>query len=341
MYIQKFMVNKKIKGQFLLISSFVALILIGLLAILIGTVNVPLIQGIKSIFNSADEGTIYNSVIFYVRLPRVIVALLVGMNLSAAGVSAQSIFRNPMASPGIIGVSSGASFGALICIALGFSLKSIYYIPIFASVFSLISVIIVYNVSTKRMGNTTIKLILVGIAISMIVRALNNIIISVIENEQIAEYVFWSMGSLADRRWEHVFIIIVPSIICLCLFIFYARDLNILLLGDEEANVSGCNVKRTKRIFIILISISTAISVSVSGMITFVGLIVPHITRLIVGLDNKKLMKFSILFGSSFLILCDLLSRTVLSPREISVGILTSVVGAPLLLYLIEKKMEV
>ncbi len=333
------MVNNKRKDQLMLISFSVLLALVGLLAIFIGTVNIPIPEVIKVIFNASDKSNMYTSIIFHVRLPRVIVAMLVGMNLSAAGVSAQAIFRNPMASPGVIGISSGASFGALICIALGLSTRSLYSIPIFATLFALISVIIIYRLSTKKMGNHVIKLILVGIAINMLVRAINNMVISVMQDQQISEYVFWSMGSLMDRRWEHVFILLLPSILSIMAFIYYSKDLNVLLLGDEQANVIGCNVKKSKKIFITLISISTAISVSVSGMITFVGLVIPHIMRLVVGPDNRKLMKISIVAGGIFLILCDLISRTIISPSEVSVGIITSLIGAPLLLYLIEKKM--
>ncbi len=323
----------------MLVSFSMILVFVGFLAIFIGTVDIPISEVVKVIFNSSDKSTMYNSIIFHVRLPRIIVAMLVGMNLSVAGVSAQAIFRNPMASPGIIGISSGASFGALICIALGLSTKSLYSIPVFATLFAFISVIIIYRLSTKKMGNHVIKLILVGIAINMLVRAINNMIISVMQDQQISEYVFWSMGSLMDRRWEHVFILLLPSVFSIAAFVYYSKDLNILLLGDEQASVSGCNVQRSKKIFIILISISTAISVSVSGMITFVGLVIPHIMRLVVGPDNRKLMKISILAGGIFLILCDLISRTIISPSEVSVGIITSIIGAPLLLYLIEKKM--
>ncbi len=145
---------------------------------------------------------------------------------------------------------------------------------------------------------------------------------------------------MADRRWEHVSLLLIPTLICLLYLTFRATDLNMLLLGEAEAKTMGYDVKRGKRAFLIASSIATAISVSVSGMITFVGLIIPHIVRLLVGPENRKLMIISVIAGGIFLVLCDLIARTIISPAEMSVGIITSLVGAPILLYLIEQKMR-
>lgn len=323
----------------ILIKAILILLVAGCLALAIGSVYVPLPHVIKGLFKMENDA-LYQSIIFYVRLPRVIVAILVGMNLSASGVCIQAIFRNPMAGPGIIGISSGAGLGALICIALGLSTRSLYYIPVFASIFALISAYLVYRIASCGAGDHLVKLILVGIAISMLIRAVIQMIISILEDQQIAQYVFWSMGSLADRRWEHVFLILVPTIVCMAFFIYMAKNLNLLLLGEEEAESSGYDVKKGKRNLLILTSVATAIAVSVGGMITFVGLIVPHIMRLIVGADNKKLLPVSIIAGGIFLLVCDLIARTVISPSEMSVGIITSLIGAPILLYLIQKRMK-
>ncbi len=324
----------------LIIISLILLVISVMLALSIGSVSVPFNELIN-VLSLKSDSTLYNSIILYVRLPRVIVALLVGMNLAAAGVAVQAVFRNPMASPGIIGISSGASLGALLCIVLGIHLSSLYYIPFFASLFALVSAFIVYRIASRGSGGHIIRLILVGIAISMLIRAAIQLILSAVDEQKIAQYVFWSMGSLADRRWEHVTLLIVPTAICLFYLTYKAANLNMLLLGEAEAKTMGYDVKRGKRAFLIVSSIATAVSVSVSGMITFVGLIIPHIVRIAVGADNRKLMIISIIFGGIFLVICDLLARTVISPAEMSVGIITSLIGAPILLYLIEKKMRV
>ncbi len=328
-------------------KSFTTYIVLGIILLVIavglglsiGSVEVPFNELI-SVLSRKSDSTLYNSIILYVRLPRVIVALLVGMNLAAAGVTVQAIFRNPMASPGIIGISSGASLGALICIVLGLHFSSLYFIPFFASAFALISAFIVYRIASRSEGGHIIRLILVGIAISMLIRAVIQLILSAVDEQKIAQYVFWSMGSLADRRWEHVTLMIAPTILCLLYLTYHSAHLNMLLLGEAEAKTMGYDVKRGKRAFIIASSIATALSVSVSGMITFVGLIIPHIVRIAVGADNRKLMILSIIYGGIFLVICDLIARTVISPAEMSVGIITSIVGAPILLYLIEKKMR-
>ncbi len=328
-------------------QPLIKLVLIGLLlmaltvllALSIGSVSVPFNELI-SVLSFKSDSTLYNSIILYVRLPRVIVALLVGMNLAAAGVAVQAIFRNPMASPGIIGISSGASLGALLCIVFGWHLASLYYIPFWASLFALLSAFIVYRIASRGSGGHIIRLILVGIAISMLIRAGIQLILSAIDEQKIAQYVFWSMGSLADRRWEHVTLLLIPTLFCLLYLTYRSANLNMLLLGEAEAKTMGYDVERGKRAFLIASSVATAVSVSVSGMITFVGLIIPHIVRIAVGADNRKLMALSIISGGIFLVLCDLIARIIISPAEMSVGIITSLIGAPILLYLIEKKMR-
>ncbi len=324
------------------IISIIGLLTVFILCLSIGTVSIPFMDTIKILFNkSASVDNMYKRIILYVRLPRVLVAVLVGMALSISGTAIQSLFRNPMASPGIVGISSGASLGAVLCIALGLSAKSLYYIPIFASSFALITAFTIFKVSSKNHSVGLLKLILVGIAMSAMIRAGTQLLLSIMEDQQISEYVFWSMGSLANRRWEHVYLILLPILITTFFLIYFSRDLNILLLGEEESKSLGMNVNLIKKIILVLTSVATALSVSVSGSITFVGLIVPHIMRLIIGSDNRFLIPFSCIGGSIFLMICDLISRTVIIPSEISVGIITSVVGAPYLLYLIRRRDKV
>lgn len=320
------------------ISLLILIIATGV-ALSFGAVNISFTDIVDVLIYNGDD-RLSRSIILFVRLPRVLVTLLVGMNLSAAGVAVQAVFRNPMASPGIIGISSGASLGALICIVFGLHTINLYSIPLMASLFALISAFIVYRLASRDKRNHIIRLILVGIAISTLTRAIVQLILSVLEDQQIAQYVFWSMGSLADRRWEHVYMLLVPTLICQVFFIYKAHDLNMLLLSEDDAESTGFNSRRAKRQVLIISSIATALSVSVSGMITFVGLIVPHVMRLIVGNDNRKLMVASIVAGAVFLLFSDLIARTAIAPAELGVGIITSIIGAPILLYLVEKRLR-
>ncbi len=335
------MITSSIENRYkeIFIVSLMGLIIVFILCLSIGTVSIPFMDTAKLLVNQSDGvDDMYQRIILYVRLPRVLVTVLVGMALSISGASIQSLFRNPMASPGIVGISSGASLGAVLCIALGLSSVSLYFIPVFAASFALITAFIIFNVSAKNKSVGLLRLILVGIAMSAMIRAGTQLLLSIMEDQQISEYVFWSMGSLANRRWEHVYLIFVPILISMFFLIYLSRELNILLLGEEESKSLGMNVNFIKKLILILTSIATALSVSVSGNITFVGLIVPHIMRLIIGSDNRYLIPFSCIGGAIFLMICDLIARTVISPSEISVGIITSVVGAPYLLYLIRRK---
>lgn len=310
----------------------------------VGAVNVPIDESIKIIINNILNKDIfivdksYDSIIFNVRLPRVIVACLVGGALAISGSAIQCLFRNPMADPGIIGISSGASFGAIIAIAFGVSSFNLYAIPIFATLGALFTSFIIYRLSCQKGSSISmLNLILCGMAISTFIRGLISFVLTTLNEDQMKEYMFWSVGSLADRRWEHVHLVIIPIIIGVAILKHYSNDLNILLLGEEEAHSLGLNPHKSRKKILLITSIVTAMAVSVSGGISFIGLIVPHMMRLIVGADNKILLPISCILGAIFLLICDLIARILLSPIEISVGVITSILGAPYFLYLINK----
>lgn len=333
--------NKKKKLYIILTVSLIFSIIVGTS---IGAVNVPIDETIKIIINNLFNKNIFildksfESIIFNVRLPRVIVTAIVGASLAIAGTVVQSIFRNPMADPGVIGISSGASLGAIVAIFLGLSGMSIYFVPVFAILGALLIALLIYRLANRKNEHASmLSLILSGIAISTFIRGIISFILTSLNEEQMKSYMFWSIGSLADRRWEHVKLILIPSIICIFMLKKYSHDLNILLLGDEEAHSLGLNPNKTRKKILLWASITTALAVSVSGGISFIGLIIPHIMRLIVGPDNKLLLSSSALLGAIFLIGCDLIARILLSPIELSVGIITSIIGAPYFLYLLNK----
>ena len=332
------------KGKFKVIPLMIALLIfIVIAATAVGAVYVPLAATAKiilknlGIFNGGSFTESQESIIFFVRFPRVIVAVLVGAALAASGTVLQGMFRNPMADPGIIGISSGASLGAVIAIALGLTAKSMYFMPLFATAGAFTAAWIIFMLASRGGKIPVLTLILAGIAVSTFIGAITSLILTRISEYRVREFLFWSVGSLDARRWEHVNLVILPIIVCIAILITFSRELNILLLGEEEAQSVGLNPSTARKRLLFFVSITTAMAVCVSGSISFVGLIVPHIMRLIVGPDNRLLLPASALAGAIFLVGCDLVARVVIMPSEIGVGIVTSLVGAPYFLYLLNR----
>jgi iron complex transport system permease protein len=276
------------------------------------------------------------TIILLIRMPRVIAAVLAGAGLAASGTVMQGVFRNPLAEPGILGVSAGASFGALLAIAGG--LSSFFTLPFFAFVGAMLAVSLILGVALSSGGRSrTVTLVMSGMAISALFSALTSLTLSLANEYQVSSYIFWTMGGLANRRWEHVLARLTPVGITLVVIAFKARDLDILLLGDEEARALGVAPMATRMTMILLASVCTGAIVSVTGPIGFVGLVIPHIMRILVGPSHRPLTLASTFGGAIFLLLCDLLTRLFSWPTgaEISVGVVTALVGAPYFLYLI------
>lgn len=276
------------------------------------------------------------TIILLIRLPRVMAAVLAGAGLAVSGTVMQGIFRNPLAEPGILGVSAGSSFGALLAIAGG--LSSFFTLPVFAFFGAMLAVSLIIAVALSSGGRSrTVTLIMSGMAISAFFGAMTSLTLSMANEYQVSSYIFWTMGGLANRRWEHVLAMLLPVLVTLGVILIRARDLDILLLGDEEARALGVSPMLTRMIMIVLASVCTGAIVSVTGPIGFVGLIIPHIMRLIVGPSHRTLTLASVFGGAVFLLLCDLLTRLFAWPTgaEISVGIVTALVGAPYFLFLL------
>lgn len=330
------------KGKFNIIIS---LMLIGiiLISLFYGAVKVPLPDILKIIVNKIFRTDFeisrknFTSIVFYVRFPRVMCATLVGGALGICGCAIQSMLKNPIADAGIIGISSGASLGAIIAIATGITTKFIFGMPILAIIFALLIAGIIYRFSVIRGKADSILLVLSGIAISSFVGAISAFILTSLVDSQIKEYLFWSIGNLSGLRWEHFYYGVGPVLVLSLILMSYGKELNILLLGDEEAKSVGVNIRKTRRKILGIVAFLTSVAVCIAGNIGFVGLIVPHILRKIIGSDNRKLLKSSFLAGAFFLVLSDLVSRIALAPKEISVGIITCLIGAPYFIYLIMK----
>jgi iron complex transport system permease protein len=280
----------------------------------------------------------HEQIIYLIRLPRVLMAVVTGAALSTSGAVMQCLFRNPMADPGILGVSSGAGLGAVIAIGMGLTAYSIYFLPLFASVGSLAAAFLIFVLSARKGKVPVMNLILSGIAVSMFLSAITTVLLSFISGDQVKQYIFWTVGNLNRSRWESLGLVILPVVICTTVLLLLAKELNVMMLGEEEAQSVGLNPAATRRLMLILTSVNTAVCVAVTGTISFVGLIVPHIMRIIVGPDHRVLLPASVVGGAIFLVLCDLAGRVVLIPEEISAGIVTSLVGAPYFLFLLNRR---
>jgi iron complex transport system permease protein len=275
------------------------------------------------------------TIIVFLRLPRAVVAMLVGAALAVCGVVMQGLFRNPMASPEILGVSAGGSLGAVIAITTGLAAWSRFAMPIFTIVGALASAAAIYLLSSSRGTTSLLYIVIAGMAISSLFNGMTSAFLLFAKQYEISQYIFWTMGGLDARDWGHVLFsapILVPGMVVLGLF---ARELNLFTLGEEGALALGVKVERTKRLMLAIAAVVTGICISVAGPIGFIGLLIPHLFRFIVGPDHRVLIPASALGGALFLVLCDLVGRAIIPPYEIRVGIITAILGSPYLLSLI------
>ena len=331
------------------LSALLALVLaVGLVSLSLGPVDIP-VGHVAWIVLSAigidvpEFGRTEQLVIEQIRLPRIIVGAAVGMALGIAGATMQGLFRNPMADPGIIGVSAGGALGAVVAIATGLTGLFFLALPAFAFVGAMAAAFLVYGIAVVGGHFSMATLLLAGVAVNAFLGAVvSAIILFLPDNEALREILFWLAGGLDSRSWEHVRIagpLIVGSAVILLLM---ARDLNLLMLGDDEARSMGVRVGATRIVLLAAAALATGAAVAVSGTIAFVGLVIPHILRLLLGPDNRVLIPMSALGGAVFVILADTVARMIIEPAEFRVGVLTAFVGAPFfILLLIKNKRQV
>ncbi|HHW68329.1 MAG: cobalamin transport system permease protein [Epulopiscium sp.] len=269
-------------------------------------------------------------IVFMVRMPRIIMASIVGMGLAVVGTSFQSLFKNPMADPYVLGISGGAALGAALAITV--------HLPAapFAFIGAVTTTIMVYLIVQVRSKTATIYLLLVGSAIGFLTSALISIIM-VFNQEHASRIIFWMMGSFNASSWENIYITAPVVFVGTMIISFLYRDLNLMLVGEETAKSLGVETEKLKKGVIIIASMMIAVCVSFSGIIGFVGFLVPHMARIIVGPNNKVLIPFSALGGAIFLLLSDTLGRTIAAPGELPVGAVTALIGSPYFIYLLIK----
>ena len=310
---------------------FLLLVLACGISMFTGTINIKP-------FSKLSEQDIM--IIMNIRLPRLLLGIIAGTGLSVAGAIFQGLMCNPLADPFILGTSSGAGLGAVIAIILGLSSTKIG-IPAFSFLFALFSLIIVYNISgTRGKSRTSMQsLMLAGVIVSSFFSAVMMLVMSM-NRKDIGDMVFWIMGNLLETDYTLIGISGALVVISAVGLMFYSRDMNVLTLGEETASQLGIDVDRTRKTLFLISSLLVGAVVSVSGIIGFIGLVVPHIVRLVTGPDHRILVPSSAIAGSILLVLSDTLARTVAAPLEIPVGVVTAMIGAPFFLYLLRKRKD-
>ncbi len=286
---------------------------------------------------SADDvkKTTY-AIIWNVRLPRVFLSALTGGALAIVGATFQGIFRNPLADPHILGVSSGAALGATLAMLSGIqiSLFGLGVIGVFAFIGAILAVILVYGVAKIGVGRSVVNMLLIGTALSTMFSAVISLLMT-FNHDKIEKVYMWTLGSFSSASWDKVRFLLIFTLLGFAILLCFTRELNVILTGEETAKTLGIDTKKVIQILITISSLLVAASVSVSGIIGFVGLIIPHCVRLISGPDYRTLLPYSFFTGAIFMILSDTIARMAVPPSEIPVGIITAIIGAPYFIFIL------
>jgi len=344
----KAVVNRKNFVGILFLS--ILLIFVCMLSLSIGAVSittkeiVSILVSKLNISSSGEYSKQQEAVIWAIRMPRVILGILIGGGLAVSGAAMQGLFRNPLADPGLIGISSGAALAAVAVIVLGshlqfFSKKEIASVILSLAAFGggVGATFLVYQLSIVNGKIAVSTMLLSGIAVNSVCGAVTGIFTFIADDVQLRTLTFWSLGSLGGSNWSSL-ISAAPLILISTFFLIrFARPLNALVLGEDEAGHLGYHTDRLKQVIVLLVALSVGASVAVAGIIGFVGLVVPHLLRLTLGPDHRILLPASALLGSSLLLAADLIARTIVVPAELPIGIVTAMVGGPFFMYLLKR----
>lgn len=328
-----------------LASLLILLAIVALMSLTVGAAGIPPKQLIAVFgIGAGDPATLARDeiVLWSIRIPRIVLAAMVGALLAAAGTTMQGLFRNPLADPALVGVSSGAALAAAVTIVVSDRyvighLAAIPFevLPVAAFCGALATTIVLYRIATRHSRTSIAIFLLGGLAIAALANAGIGLLVFLSDDRQLRDITFWMLGSLGGATWGKVIGIVPLLIVTLLIATFIARGLDLLALGESEAFHSGIAVERLKRVSIVLIAAATGAAVSVSGVVGFVGIVVPHLLRLVIGPGHRILLPASILFGASLMMAADSAARVLAAPAEIPIGIITAVIGAPFFLYLL------
>jgi iron complex transport system permease protein len=312
----------------------VALLLLGLLALTslaIGDMHLSPTRIFSGLLHRDEMAA---TILWNIRLPRMLVSMMVGAGLASSGLVMQAYFRNSLASPGLLGVTSGGAAGAVVIIGLGWASASIFVLPVAAILGAMISTSVV--IMLARRGASTERLLLAGVALNALLGAVTSYVLAnfTLSYERNARILFWLLGGLEDRTWEHV-MMASPIVLAGALLWPLGRPMDLLSLGAREAQSLGVDIKRLRRSMLALSTVLTALATAVAGTVGFVGLIVPHLLRLLVGPEHKRLVPLTLIGGAAFVLACDLISR---SAGGLRVGIVTSLIGGPFFIWLLRRQ---
>ncbi len=305
-------------------------------AFFVGSSGISVSEFGKLVMGEASP-TVEN-VFLNIRLPRAIGAFAVGAALAVSGCCLQGVFKNPMADPFVLGISSGAALGATVAMTFlqGTTVAGAGVTSVCSFICALAAILIVYHISKIRGKVSTFSLLLSGFAMSAMLSAVIYLIM-LMNRDKMESVIMWNMGSLASMSWEKLYVALPSIIVCSTALMFYAKPLNIMLNGDEVSESLGVDTHKTRRNLLILTSLLAAMAVSVSGIIGFVGLMVPHLLRLLAGPDHKRLLPLCLVGGGAYLLVCDMIARVVLPGQELPVGVVTSLLGVPFFIFLLRR----
>ncbi|MGC8496845.1 MAG: FecCD family ABC transporter permease [Thermoplasmata archaeon] len=327
---------KKMGGTKFISLSVIFFILVIIFSVGIGPVQIPFLDILKELFNPYESGP-FHIIIWELRLPRILLASLVGASLAVSGAVMQGIFRNPLSDPYVTGTASGAALGATVAMIIGLSALNIYFLPLLAFLGAAGTTVIVAIMATFSSGPKSENMLLAGLGISIFFSAIVSYLMYV-NGKDLQTVFYWLMGSFSGAQWNFVYIMIifaVPSMIILALF---GRDIDPIMIGEEHAYSLGIDIKKSRLLFFILSSLITGLSVAFSGIIGFVGLIIPHIVRIITGPNNRVVILSSIFIGGGYMVIADTIARSFNIIEELPVGIITSLIGVPVFLYLLMRE---
>jgi len=318
------------------IIMLVVLALVIVISLVLGTADISMKDIIHIITGSAAPDDPSRLILFRIRLPRILLAGLVGFALSIGGVVFQSILRNPLADPFILGVSSGSAFGAVLAITLGFGFA--VGVPALSFAGALFTIYLVMTIGARKIGMESSTILLTGVIINAFFSAIIMSFISISADDKLHTMLFWLYGDLSQSKYSQLFII-APFILISSIILFgFSKDLNIITTGEENAAQLGVEVEKVKKVSLIIVSLIMGLVVAFSGLIGFVGLIVPHLARMAFGSDHRLLIPTASIGGAIFLIVADTLARTIVSPSELPVGVITAFMGAPFFILLLKKR---
>lgn len=313
------------------------LCVVSFLSLIIGSADITIGRLFSILFSGGDS--LESHIVMFIRLPRLLMALAVGGSLGLSGVLLQSIFRNPLVEPYTLGISGGAALGVGLVLSTRINLLAgIWTLPLSGFIGAISIVLLVYFLANHRGMIRTSFLLLMGVMLSFITSSLLMLLLALTKTENLQGIIYWIMGSLEEPNKSLVFLILVISVLGLSLSYIFSLRLNALSVGEEEARHLGIDTERTKKYIFILASLLAGCCVAVSGVIGFVGLVVPHFVRMLVGHDHRILLISAFLSGSIFLILCDAISRTIISPIELPVGVITGILGGGIFIYTLFKR---